>query len=55
MTALLDPKLDYVFKTIFGVDDRKPLLISFLNALFKGNPHIKALLNPLINSPSIFC
>ncbi|MDR0630975.1 MAG: Rpn family recombination-promoting nuclease/putative transposase [Holosporales bacterium] len=43
MTALLDPKLDYVFKTIFGVDDRKPLLISFLNALFKGNPHIKDL------------
>ncbi|MDR0640114.1 MAG: Rpn family recombination-promoting nuclease/putative transposase, partial [Holosporales bacterium] len=36
MTELLDPKLDYIFKTIFGTEDRKPLLISFLNALFKG-------------------
>jgi predicted transposase/invertase (TIGR01784 family) len=41
MTALLDPKLDYIFKTIFGQEDRKSLLISFLNALFKGTPTIK--------------
>jgi predicted transposase/invertase (TIGR01784 family) len=41
MINLLDPKLDYIFKTIFGKDDKKPLLISFLNALFKGKPHIK--------------
>ncbi|MDR1208373.1 MAG: Rpn family recombination-promoting nuclease/putative transposase [Holosporales bacterium] len=41
MTALLDPKLDYIFKTIFGQEDRKSLLISFLNALFKGSPNIK--------------
>jgi predicted transposase/invertase (TIGR01784 family) len=41
MSDLLDPKMDYIFKTIFGVDDRKPLLVSFLNALFKGNPHVE--------------
>ena len=41
MSDLLDPKMDYIFKTILGVDDRKPLLISFLNALFKGNPHVE--------------
>jgi predicted transposase/invertase (TIGR01784 family) len=43
MIDLLDPKFDYIFKTIFGVDDRKPLLISFLNALFKGSPCIKTI------------
>jgi predicted transposase/invertase (TIGR01784 family) len=43
MTQLLDPKLDYIFKTIFGAEDKKPLLISFLNALFKGCPYIKDL------------
>ncbi|MDR1236113.1 MAG: Rpn family recombination-promoting nuclease/putative transposase [Holosporaceae bacterium] len=40
MTDLLDPKQDYIFKNIFGVEQNKGLLISFLNALFKGNPHI---------------
>jgi predicted transposase/invertase (TIGR01784 family) len=41
MTGLLDPKLDYIFKTIFGTEEKKPLLISLLNAIFKGQPHIK--------------
>jgi len=40
MTNLLDPKQDYIFKNIFGTEENKPQLISFLNALFKGNPHI---------------
>ncbi|MDR2645655.1 MAG: Rpn family recombination-promoting nuclease/putative transposase, partial [Holosporaceae bacterium] len=40
MTNLLDPKQDYIFKNIFGVEQNKALLISFLNALFMGNPHI---------------
>lgn len=46
--SLLDPKLDYIFKCIFGTEETKPLLISFLNALLKGRPHIKSitLLNP---------
>ena len=43
MTQLLDPKLDYIFKNIFGVDRNKPVLLSFLNALLKGNPPIKDL------------
>jgi predicted transposase/invertase (TIGR01784 family) len=43
MTNLLDPKLDYIFKHIFGVEDKKPLLLSFLNSLLKGNPSIKDL------------
>ncbi|MDR0753521.1 MAG: Rpn family recombination-promoting nuclease/putative transposase, partial [Holosporaceae bacterium] len=33
MTDLLDPKLDYIFKNIFGVEKNKPLLISLLNSL----------------------
>ncbi|MDR1208094.1 MAG: Rpn family recombination-promoting nuclease/putative transposase, partial [Holosporales bacterium] len=43
VTNLLDPKLDYVFKNIFGVERYKPLLVSFLNALLKGDPQIKDL------------
>jgi predicted transposase/invertase (TIGR01784 family) len=43
VTNLLDPKLDYVFKNIFGVESHKPLLLSFLNALLKGDPQIKDL------------
>jgi predicted transposase/invertase (TIGR01784 family) len=40
MTNLLDPKLDYIFKNIFGIEKNKYILISFLNALLKGNPYI---------------
>ncbi|MDR2780889.1 MAG: Rpn family recombination-promoting nuclease/putative transposase [Holosporaceae bacterium] len=43
MTNLLDPKQDFIFKNIFGKEDGKPCLISLLNSLFKGNPHIKDL------------
>jgi predicted transposase/invertase (TIGR01784 family) len=41
--GLLDPKQDFVFKSVFGKDDQKPILISFLNALLRGKPHIKTL------------
>jgi predicted transposase/invertase (TIGR01784 family) len=41
--GLLDPKQDFVFKNIFGKEDGKPALISLLNSLFNGNPHIKDL------------
>ena len=41
MLSLLDPKLDYIFKNIFGVEKNKRLLISLLNAILRGNPHIK--------------
>ena len=41
--SLLDPKMDYIFKQIFGNEDYVDILISFLNALFHGKPHIKSL------------
>jgi len=41
--SLLDPKLDFVFKNLFGQEKEVSSLISFLNALFKGRPHIKSL------------
>ena len=41
--SLLDPKMDYIFKQIFGNEDYTDTLISFLNALFHGKPHIKSL------------
>ena len=51
MTDLLDPKQDYIFKNIFGNEERKPLLISFLNSLlYEGKPHIKSL---TLNNPNI--
>jgi predicted transposase/invertase (TIGR01784 family) len=40
---LLDPKTDFIFKNIFGKEESKPLLISFLNALLKCDPPIKTL------------
>ncbi|GHT97881.1 hypothetical protein FACS1894126_2740 [Alphaproteobacteria bacterium] len=43
MTNLLDPKLDFVFKNIFGIEENESVLVSFLNTLLKGNPPIKSL------------
>jgi predicted transposase/invertase (TIGR01784 family) len=36
MLRLLDPKNDFAFKRVFGVDDNKDILIAFLNAIFEG-------------------
>jgi predicted transposase/invertase (TIGR01784 family) len=54
VTTLLDPKLDYIFKNIFGVKKYEHLLISFLNALLKGNPPIKKLILTNTEFPKIF-
>ncbi|MDR1345669.1 MAG: Rpn family recombination-promoting nuclease/putative transposase [Bacteroidales bacterium] len=54
VTTLLDPKLDYIFKNIFGVKKYEHLLISFLNALLKGNPSIKKLVLTNTEFPKIF-
>ena len=35
MTGLLDPKVDFVFKNIFGSPKHPKILISFLNAILK--------------------
>ena len=43
MSNLLDPKQDYIFKNIFGVEKNKKLLLSLLNAILDGNPHINDL------------
>lgn len=36
MTELLDPKNDYVFKRIFGIEENKDVLLAFLNHTFKN-------------------
>jgi predicted transposase/invertase (TIGR01784 family) len=54
VTNLLDPKLDYIFKNIFGVDKYKHLLVLFLNALLKGKPPIKSLTLTNTEIPKIF-
>ena len=38
---LFDPKVDYVFKILFGDEKDKSILISLLNAILKGRPTIK--------------
>ena len=43
MSNLLDPKQDYIFRNIFGVEKNKKLLLSLLNAILDGNPHINDL------------
>ena len=40
---LLDPKIDYVFKRIFGEKGSEDILMSLINAILKGNPVIKEL------------
>ena len=40
---LLDPKIDYVFKRIFGEKGDEDILMSLINSIFKGNPIIKEL------------
>ncbi|MDR1333971.1 MAG: Rpn family recombination-promoting nuclease/putative transposase [Holosporaceae bacterium] len=42
-TDLLAPSHDFIFKTIFGLNERKAELISLLNAILNGNPHVKDL------------
>ena len=36
--GLLDPKIDFIFKNIFGAEKNKRILISFLNSVLK-NPY----------------
>ena len=40
---LLDPKIDYVFKRIFGEKGDEDILMSLINSILKGNPVIKEL------------
>ncbi len=53
-TDLLDIKRDYIFKLVFGAEKHKRVLLSFLNAIFEGDPYVKDLriTNPEI--PKIF-
>ena len=37
---LYDPKKDYIFKSIFGIEENKDLLISLINSILDDNPHI---------------
>lgn len=41
MGRFIDPRADWAFKRIFGCDDTKECLITFLNGLFKGELVIK--------------
>ena len=36
MTQLFDPKIDYIFKNIFGSEKHPRILISFFNACIKS-------------------
>ena len=42
MVKLLDPKMDFIFKNLFGSEDNKEILISFLNATLKSEDKIKS-------------
>ncbi|MDU4659011.1 MAG: PD-(D/E)XK nuclease family transposase [Clostridium butyricum] len=39
--GLLDPKIDFIFKNIFGAEKNKRILISFLNSVLKNSSPIK--------------
>ena len=57
MPETLDPKVDVVFKQIFGAEKNKPILISFLNAVLEwtGDRQIVAveILNPYLEQENI--
>ncbi|SCJ54168.1 PD-(D/E)XK nuclease family transposase [uncultured Clostridium sp.] len=42
MTYLLSPKVDFVFKRIFGNEKHPDILISFLNAVMKSKDSIES-------------
>ena len=41
MARYIDPRVDWAFKRIFGSEDTKECLITFLNGLFDGELVIK--------------
>ncbi|WP_252216901.1 Rpn family recombination-promoting nuclease/putative transposase [Clostridium sp. CMCC3677] len=41
MRGLLDPKIDFIFKNIFGAEKNSKILISFLNSVLKSKDIIK--------------
>ncbi|PSR22511.1 MAG: hypothetical protein C7B45_06705 [Sulfobacillus acidophilus] len=45
--ALLSPKVDFVFKRIFGTEDNRDVLLAFLNAIFEDSEQ------PLVDSVEI--
>ena len=55
MKPLFDPKVDFVFKKIFGNEKHPNILISFLNAVIKSDDKIKTvkLMETDINPDSI--
>ena len=54
---LLSPKVDFVFKRIFGAEENQDVLISFLNAVFEdaGQPLIASveILNPFLEKDAL--
>lgn len=57
MGELLSPKVDFVFKRIFGAEENQDVLISFLNAVFEdaGQPLIASveILNPFLEKDAL--
>jgi predicted transposase/invertase (TIGR01784 family) len=43
MTTFIDPFVDFSFKRLFATDESKPILIGFLNSIFKGRKYITAI------------
>ena len=41
MARFIDPRVDWAFKRIFGCEDTKECLITFLNGVFEGELVIK--------------
>ena len=39
ISSFLDPKNDFAFKRLFGIDKHKGILIQFLNDMFYGVHH----------------
>ncbi|MBC7348056.1 MAG: Rpn family recombination-promoting nuclease/putative transposase, partial [Clostridia bacterium] len=57
MSELLLPKVDFVFKRIFGSEENKDVLAAFLNAVLKPEPGRELteveILNPYIDKEAL--
>ena len=50
---ILDPKVDFVFKKLFGSENHKEILIAFLNSVFGNKGTEEEIVNIIIENPEV--
>ena len=50
---ILDPKVDFVFKKLFGSENHKEILIAFLNSVFRNKGTEEEIVDIKVENPEI--